>query len=312
IWLVQGSSGDGGVFFTSNGGVSWVQQFSGGNQNPNKIYMYNARIGFMSNSSALPNIYKTTNSGENWTVNLSGENFYHMQFIDSLTGWKSSTFSNLVDSSMKKTTNGGITWFKQYIPTGSDIIQFGISGFSCLNKDTVWAVGNSIFFPNSQVRGMVFRTINGGANWLYQIPDTVINTSVYYFIQFVNRNNGWAYNTSRGIHTATGGDPVWITALEQLSTEIPKEFKLFQNYPNPFNPNTRIEFQLLKRGNAEIIIYDITGRRIQKLLNEELSAGEYEIDFNASGLSSGTYFYKLIINSGKEVFTETKKMVLIK
>ncbi|MEO8513979.1 MAG: T9SS type A sorting domain-containing protein, partial [Ignavibacteria bacterium] len=106
--------------------------------------------------------------------------------------------------------------------------------------------------------------------------------------------------------------PVWITAIEQVSTEIPKEFKLFQNYPNPFNPNTKIKFQLLKQGIAEIIIYDITGRRIQKLLNEELNAGEYEINFNADGLSSGTYFYKLIINSGKEVFTETKRMVLIK
>jgi hypothetical protein len=187
IWLVSTNPLTGGVFFTSTGGGSWQQQFSGGNQNPNKIYMYNARIGFMSNNSASPNIYRTTNSGVNWNLNLIGEIFFYIQFVDTLIGWKSTTAGNFVDSSMKKTTNGGANWFKQQIPYGPNIIQFGVSGFTCINKDTVWAVGNSLFYPNSQVRGMILRTINGGNNWLFQIPDTSITTTIYYYMNSIGK-----------------------------------------------------------------------------------------------------------------------------
>ncbi len=306
IWIVSANPLTGGVFFTSTGGTNWVQQYSAGSQNPEKIYMYNARIGFISDNSGSPSIRKTTNGGLNWNLNVSGQWYFDITFADSLTGWYSAA------SNIYKTTNGGNNWVLQNVPSGPDLLNLGINELALLNKDTLWAAGNAVFYPNSQVRAILLRTTNGGVNWQYQVPDTAINNFLYYFIQFSDKNHGWAYTTLRGIHTTTGGDPVWITAIEQISNEIPKEFKLFQNYPNPFNPNTKIKFQLTKRSYAEITIYDITGRRIQKLLNDELNAGEYEIDFNASGLSSGTYSYKLTVNNGKEVFTETKKMILIK
>ncbi len=306
IWLVSSSSLTGGVFFTSTGGANWVQQYSAGSQNPEKIYMFNERIGFISDNSGSSSIRKTTNGGLNWNLNVSGQWYFDITFADSLTGWYSAA------SNIYKTTNGGNNWVLQNVPSGPDLLNLGINELALLNKDTLWAAGNAVFYPNSQVRAILLRTTNGGVNWQYQVPDTAINNFLYYFIQFSDKNHGWAYTTLRGIHTTTGGDPIWITALEQTSTEVPKGFKLFQNYPNPFNPNTKIKFQLLKHSNAEITIYDITGRRIQKLLNDELIAGEYEIDFNAAGLSSGTYFYKLTVTTGKEVFTQTKKMLMIK
>jgi Secretion system C-terminal sorting domain len=89
---------------------------------------------------------------------------------------------------------------------------------------------------------------------------------------------------------------------------IPLEYNLSQNYPNPFNPATTISFSLPRSENVRIIIYDITGKEVKELVNEFWPAGNYEINFNANGLSSGVYFYK--IQSGE--FAQTKRMVLIK
>jgi photosystem II stability/assembly factor-like uncharacterized protein len=240
IWLVDANSLCGGVFFTSNGGASWQNQFSGGNQNPNKIYMYNARIGFMSNSSALPNIYKTTNGGVNWVVNVSGQYFFDMHFVDSLTGWYS------YGTSVYKTTNGGSNWITQLLPDGGIIITTGIYKFSVLNKDTLFGVGGTVFYGAGQFRGMIFKTVNGGQNWLFQVPDTTIHIPAYKFIQFINLRNGWAYSTGLGgIHTTNGGDTTFLVGIQQASAEVPKQFKLFQNYPNPFNPKTNIKYQII-------------------------------------------------------------------
>jgi hypothetical protein len=86
------------------------------------------------------------------------------------------------------------------------------------------------------------------------------------------------------------------------------DYQLKQNYPNPFNPQTRIEFSLKKAGHTQLTIYNSLGRQIAQLINEDKSSGNYTIDFNAAGLSSGIYFYKL--HSGS--FTQTRRMVIIK
>ncbi|MBZ0202067.1 MAG: T9SS type A sorting domain-containing protein [Ignavibacteria bacterium] len=308
IWLVDNDSFVGGVFRTTNGGASWEPQFSGGNQNPNKIYMYNARIGFMSNSSAEPNIYKTTNGGVNWNVNVSGQYMRDVYFIDSLTGWYS------YSSNVYKTINGGNNWITQFLPRGGNIITTGINRFSILNSDTILGVGGEIIV-GVQTRGIIYRTINSGQNWTFQIPDTSIYVpGPYNYLQFVNSKNGWAYTLGfyGGIHTTTGGDPVWITDVEQISTEVPTNFQLFQNYPNPFNPVTHIGFRIADFGFVTLEIFDLTGKEVSTLINKELRPGEYRIDWNASDYSSGVYFYKLTVTNGKEVFTDTKKLILLK
>lgn len=100
--------------------------------------------------------------------------------------------------------------------------------------------------------------------------------------------------------------------IQPISTEIPDRFLLKQNYPNPFNPSTRIQFSIPNAAtdsrSVKLEIYDISGKLIRTLLNEDLNAGMYEIDFDASGLATGTYFYRLTTDN----FTETKKMLLIK
>ena len=104
-----------------------------------------------------------------------------------------------------------------------------------------------------------------------------------------------------------------LTAIGDPEPTSITKFSLSQNYPNPFNPSTKIKFTIpsnVKRETSNVIlkVYDVLGNRVATLVNEELSAGEYEVKFDASRLSSGLYFYTL--QSGS--FTETKKMLLLK
>lgn len=99
-----------------------------------------------------------------------------------------------------------------------------------------------------------------------------------------------------------------FTGIQNLNSEIPDKFKLSQNYPNPFNPATNINFSIPASGMVKLVVYDILGKQISVPVNENLSAGNYKIDFNASGLASGIYFYRL----EAEGFTDMKKMILVK
>jgi len=308
IWIISSEPFSGGVFRTTNGGAAWEHQFSGGTQNPDHIYMYNGRLGFMSRNGASPNIYRTTNSGVNWNIVVSGEYFRQMYFIDSLEGWRTK------GDTLKHTTNGGLNWINNIMPYGGIIMSNVVTRFHVLSKDTLWGVGGYVRYPNNQERGIIYRSTNGGANWLFQVPDTnTVSFVVYRFINFTNKNHGWSYlDNTGGIHTSTGGDPIWITGIEQTNTEVPESFKLFQNYPNPFNAMTKLKFQMLKRGYAVLKLFDITGREVSVIVNESLDSGEYEVIFNADNFSSGVYFYKLTVTAGREVFTDTKKMIMIK
>jgi hypothetical protein len=100
----------------------------------------------------------------------------------------------------------------------------------------------------------------------------------------------------------------FVIGVNPISTEVPSEFYLLQNYPNPFNPVTQIKFDVSKQGLTKLVIFDVLGREVTTLVNEMKSPGSYIVDFNASKLASGVYFYKLETGS----FTDVKKMMLIK
>jgi hypothetical protein len=114
-----------------------------------------------------------------------------------------------------------------------------------------------------------------------------------------------------------------LTGLEPVSTRIPSDYKLSQNYPNPFNPSTKIKFDIplsplsslpaseRERGAGGFVtlkIYDILGREVAMLVNEQLKPGTYEVEWDGSNYPSGVYYYRLITGE----FSETKRMVLIK
>lgn len=120
-----------------------------------------------------------------------------------------------------------------------------------------------------------------------------------------NQDQSWA-DVSRWSYT-------WIGEITDPATDVketgkPTEFTLSQNYPNPFNPTTQIKYSLSKAGNVNLKIYDVLGRLVSELVNKEQGAGSYTVQFDASKLSSGVYFYKL--ESGS--FVSVKKMMLVK
>ncbi len=140
------------------------------------------------------------------------------------------------------------------------------------------------------------------------------------------------FNTPNGITATSTGDTIYIseynprrlrmitgvlgtTAIEN-EVEVLEGFKLQQNYPNPFNPSTSISYSVPFNSHINIIVYDMLGRKVQTLVNEEKQQGSYTIKFDGTALSSGIYFYVMkadnpSTNSGQS-FIETKKLVLLK
>ncbi len=110
------------------------------------------------------------------------------------------------------------------------------------------------------------------------------------------------------INGVTYGDTSMLVGIQQLSTETPDRYLLSQNYPNPFNPVTKIQFALPKSAFAAIVIYDLLGKEIETIVNEQLNAGTYAAEWYASDYPSGIYYYKFTADD----YTETKKMVLLK
>jgi aminopeptidase N len=101
--------------------------------------------------------------------------------------------------------------------------------------------------------------------------------------------------------------------INNISNVVPDKFEMYQNYPNPFNPTTNIKFDIkseFRSQNSEVklVVYDVTGREIQTLVNEKLNPGSYEVTFDGSLLASGIYFYKIVAGN----FTQVKRMVLVK
>jgi len=128
-------------------------------------------------------------------------------------------------------------------------------------------------------------------------------------------NNSAVFNSATPLAYGTGWTYLnndscinGVISVNNITTEIPKYFSLSQNYPNPFNPVTMIKFALPKASFVTLKVYDMLGREVAELVNGQKSAGQYIVDFDASSLTSGIYFYRLESNG----FADVKRMVVLK
>jgi len=113
------------------------------------------------------------------------------------------------------------------------------------------------------------------------------------------------FNNVVGIGYSLNGP---VLSIDGEGSAIPEEYSLEQNYPNPFNPVTKIKFVIPEESFVELKIYNVLGKEVRTLINDERPAGYYEVNFDAQGLPSGVYLYKMKAGS----FSDTKKMILLK
>ncbi|RPI18890.1 MAG: T9SS C-terminal target domain-containing protein [Ignavibacteriae bacterium] len=141
----------------------------------------------------------------------------------------------------------------------------------------------------------------------YNVPAGKLSNNIKYFWRVYGNNSCITGPSSQVWNFRT-----LITGVIVENNQLPKEFKLYNNYPNPFNPLTHIRFDVPSLegggGNVKLIIYDVLGKEVITLIDKNVEAGSYDIEWNAVNYPSGIYFYK--INSGQ--FTDIKKMALIK
>lgn len=211
----------------------------------------------------------------------------------------------------QRSTDGGTTWETETRLTNdqnvSEYPSLAVSG-SVLH--TVWSDRSS----SSSSEVYYNRSIDGGVNWesdtrltdslgLSDFPKIAISGSVLHTL--------WRDDRGGNLEIYYKCNPDGnVTGIETVKSDLPEEYFLNQNYPNPFNPSTKIGYVIPNgvRNLVTLKVYDVLGNEVATLVNEEKTAGSYEVDFNASQLSSGIYFYKLTVGS----FIETKKMILLK
>jgi hypothetical protein len=154
-------------------------------------------------------------------------------------------------------------------------------------------------------------------------PDStnkIMSSDISFFSESLKLSNGKVYYKltavdSAGHESYTSEEiSVTITGINEPVVNIIGDYQLYQNFPNPFNPTTYISYRLKEEGEVRIILYDIKGELIRVILNETKKAGYYQAEFNAKGLASGIYLYRIeVIGKGNiPVYSNMKKMVFLK
>lgn len=277
--------GLGTILYTSDGGNNWLDRSLGGDNMYGDSYFFNANTGFVVGGPFPFSVLKTTNAGLNWIGSYEPSNLFSISALDQSNMICSGWYKKII-----KTTNGGNNW----VTINQSNSPAHLKSIKYHDVNNITSVGDS---------GIILRTTNGGNNWMQQVSGV---TSSLNKVFFINSQVGWICgNNGVILKTTTGG----FTAIQPISSEIPEYYLLYQNYPNPFNPNTKIKFQIPKAGFVKITIYDMLGREIERLINQDLYLGLYEIDFNGDKYSSGVYFYRLAVNGN---IIDTKKMITLK
>lgn len=332
LWAV----GDEGIIkYSSDAGNTWSDQFAGVSDNDlHDIQFVSSTHGFAGgNSSSF--IY-TTNSGQSWQLRNTGIFFdvNGIYFQDENVGWGVSIVGTIFF-----TTDAGLTWTSQ--PCGSPNT---LNEAYFIHQGRGWTVGDNgtvVMYdnPNIPVELSSFSasvsensvllnwsTASEVNNLGFEVERKLIADWVK--IGFVEGNGttteAQSYSYSdKNVNSGTyqyrlkqvdyDGTYEYSNVIEIEVDLTPKLFELSQNYPNPFNPGTKIKYSIPNTG-ADLVqlvtlkVYDILGNEVAALVNEEKTAGVYEVNFDATELSSGIYLYQ--INAGQ--FTSSKKMILIK
>jgi hypothetical protein len=270
---------------STDGGTTWADwatvptTITGGWNN--SFFVLGTKVWFGSNTTS---IMYSSNMGANWSTQTTpSANQYGIWFNDANNGMS-------IYNSLAMTTNGGTNWAAITSP-----VTYAAAG--------VCGTGTQWWATTQNTTPDVYFSSNNGASWTTQYTAPTSGGVFRHITKARTGNTIWGVRSLGGI--SKYGQTVGITPV---GTVTPTEYALSQNYPNPFNPTTKINFAIPKSGMVSLKVYNILGKEVATLVNQNMTSGTYNYEFNASNLSSGIYFYKLDVNG----FSQVKKMSLVK
>ncbi|MBN8583847.1 MAG: T9SS type A sorting domain-containing protein [Ignavibacteria bacterium] len=331
---------DGMIYKTPNGGLNWTAQTTAAAYRYYDLDFINSTTGMVVGDDGRAGF--TTNGGTNWlqaqlNVSPGAKLDYKVCDMIDMNTWlvasADTQISNIQYSYLHRTTNNGASYQNVYtmvggltndvsfmylrVMTSTTIYAVSANGYflRSINNGTTWTaiqlptIPLAVDFANMSTgyycgqNGVIRKTTNGGINWIEQTSPT---TQALKTIFCKDTSNIYAAgNNGTIVRTQNGGN---FVGVNPAGNEIPETFSLNQNYPNPFNPSTRISFDIPVASFVNLTVYNILGKDVKILVNENLNAGKFEAEFDAADLPGGIYFYRL--NAGK--YTETRKMILVK
>lgn len=297
--IVIGSSGN-SAYFTTDGGTTWSLSATMPAQSQAAVEFTNTAQGsvaFSVGSSSY--IYRSTDGGNNW---IEEPRFS----INSLT------YVSMTDASNFWFV-GNAGYVLKYFNAAYTPVE--LTSFIASTKDndvelkwqTATEINNRIFEIERTNTSALEQ--NGGTFWIKagSIEGKGNSTSISNYT-FIDKNIASGSYSYRIKQIDFDGSFRYHYLPNEVNVGVPGSFEVYQNYPNPFNPETRIKFALPAAGNVSVKIYNELGQQISEIINADMSAGIHEMNFNASGLASGVYIYK--VSSG--AWSSSKKMLYLK
>lgn len=323
------------AFITTDGGTNWTALTTG---IPGSFFCMN----FLNNNFGIiagynnpnPVASKTTDGGATWTPLVfpsayDGNSIWAIEYMDENVFWLGDVNGNIY-----YTTDGGTSWNTSKKVNANALFSFTVVGDDMWMSGTGGTIIKGHANPATPVELVSFSSTisdnkvnltwktateknNSGfdverklqnSNWakigFVKGNGSTTESSIYIFVDTPNKNGKISYRLKQVDYD---GSYTYSDAIE-VDLSIPVEFSLAQNYPNPFNPVTTINYSLSTRSKVELKVYNILGKQVVSLVNQMQEVGNHQVQFDASKLASGVYFYELTAGQ----FSAKKKMVLLK
>jgi photosystem II stability/assembly factor-like uncharacterized protein len=288
------------IYSTIDGGRSWLKQEIQDSLRAlvlEDIFFIDKKNGWAVGGSSrywdAGIILNTTNGGISWNVSQHPSAIYGnaVYFTDSLHGYIAGSILPSYSGAIEETSDGGKSW--QTVDLGC----LPLNDIIFTDTNTGWSAGYN---------GNLWKTTDRGTTWTKE--ETCTTNDLYNLFFFKNGTIGYIFGNNR---TLLKYDKT--VDVKQKTPSLTSTFKLYQNYPNPFNPTTRIDYEIPQSGFVSLIIYDLLGKEVRIILNEEKQPGSYSVTWDGNNeygqkVSSGIYFYQLKVGS----FFKTLKMILLK
>jgi len=314
------------IWQTTNSGNNWIEKTNIPIYFSNDVYFTSIDTGFV---IEFLDLYNTTNSGINWLAQLNS------QYVIRTFGWLSNLHGFILGDAVYETTDGGSSWNEVLELRNIGLRKFqapeNYVGYSSGYLGLIYKYIDTTIVPveftsfNAEVDNDIvilkWSTATETNNLGFEVLRST-DSKDWHSIGFINGNGTTTFTNNYQFRDRVEFSGIYFYRLKQIdyngdlnysnvievSVSKPFSFELFQNFPNPFNSSTTIMYLIAQDDFVSLKVYDILGKEVKTLVEENKKAGYYSINFSANYLSSGIYFYKL--TSGE--YSLRKKFILIK